>query len=230
MHNHFDQHLNIRQHLLRSKPSHVLEIGAGTGECTRKIAGLMEDLKFQFSIINDSVIEGLDASINQIQGVSYREIEKLPDNSVDFCIIATDHNYWTLRSELSALHPKLMEDGLILLHDVWTFYHATGMAMRYGNGTPYPADMIELHGVRYGGLGDAVIDFLSANRRCYKMIAFTQESQGGCIMQKHLETHLDFMLAGPGSDYSQQTQAEVDEWMAKHPMVIWEAKEAAHAR
>lgn len=202
MHNHFDQFLDLKNVILTEKPSVIVECGAGEGDCTRKIASLMDEVGFGFTVVTDHAISGFDPRINFVFGVSYREIPKFADNSVDLCVIDTDHNYWTLFQELGALHTKLKENGLIALHDVGTFYHNTGMAESYSDGSEYPRKDIEEYGRRLGGLGDAVIDFLSLNRLKYRMERFVPESHGACLIRKNSVIEFTYFVPGNGAVYA----------------------------
>ncbi len=182
MHNHFDKNLRLKDCILENKPKHIVECGAGHGELTRMILGLKEEYDFKLTVINDSSFK-LD-DIDLIQGISYKVLEDFEDGSVDLCIIDTDHNYWTLAKELNALDSKLSEGGFIALHDVSTYYYGTGMAMSYGEGIEYPEKEIVNAGSTYGGIGNAVMDFLSEYRFKYRLITFTSESQGACLIRK----------------------------------------------
>lgn len=184
MHNHFDKHLNIKNVILEHKPKRIVECGAGTGENTRQIQALLDVYSFEYTVISDAAIAGLRSSVNLVSGLSYIELEKFQDSSIDFCIIDTDHNYWTLAKELDVLDRKLSEGGLVALHDTWAFYHDTGMAMAYSGGEPYPEEAILNMGLNRGGLTDALIDFLSYRRFDYRLLAYTTESQGAALIQK----------------------------------------------
>ena len=184
MHTHFTEGLNIRDMILTKQPKTVLELGAGTGENTRLIQGLLDDYKFNYTVISDCELKGLDKRITFKRGLSYELIPTFPDNSIELCLIDTDHNYWTLAKELTELDPKMAIDGIIMMHDVSHFYHDTGMAMTYSNETIYPEKAILDTGLRQGGIGSALIDFLSFKRFNYKLLSFTQHSYGGATIQK----------------------------------------------
>ncbi len=201
MHNHFDQFLNLKQLILDKKPKIVVECGAGEGALTRKIESLLDVVPFEFHVISDKVVEGLDARIKWHTGLSYEELPKFEDQSVGLCIIDTDHNYWTLMTELSAVFNKISEDGFIALHDVESFYHDTGMALAYWNGKPYPREEIEKY-APYGGLGDAMIEFLHLKKMNYRLLAFTPEFSGAALLQRKTQNIFSIIVPGSGAVFA----------------------------
>lgn len=192
MFNHFDKYMNTKALILKHKPSHVVECGALFGKNTELLIALKNelDVPYRLTVITDNnfSMEGID---NLIRGISYKVLKDMDDDSIDMCLIDTDHNYLTLAKELTALHPKLKKDGLILMHDVEAFYHDIGFAGMYFNGDNYPSDEVKKVGAKYGGIGNALMDFLSANRFDYKMIYYTQESCGGAVIQKVMRRDLN---------------------------------------
>jgi hypothetical protein len=115
------------------------------------------------------------------RAVSYHFLKTLPADSVDFCIIDTDHNYWTLLQELTELHPKLRENGIVALHDTVSFGHAHGVKDTYGTGDAYPSDQIAAYADK--GLLDAINRFRE-DHPGYRVIGETEESCGAMAMQK----------------------------------------------
>lgn len=182
MFNHFDKGLNIRGFILQFRPRHVVELGALFGKNTELIAGMRTVYPFQFTVITDNEFSCAGADV--IRGISYKVLKKLPDDSIDMCLIDTDHNYWTLAEELKALDPKLRKDGIVLLHDTDIFYHDTGVAEVYANGEDYPRKEVEETGGKMGGIGLALIDWLSIKRAEYKLLSYTTESAGAAAIQK----------------------------------------------
>ena len=178
-----------------------MECGAGDGSLTRKIAGLMSEYEFEFHVINDKEISGIDDRIKWINGISYRELEKFNDGSIDLCIIDTDHNYFTLGSELKVLDRKIGEGGMVAMHDLETFYHDTGMAMSYWNDEVYPLNEIN-ECAKSGSLGDALMDFLGATRFRWKMLGYSRHSHGAAVIEKRLQTMFAIMAPGPKSVYA----------------------------
>jgi len=181
MYDHFDRNLNLKSLILKNKPITILELGAGSGDTTKLLLSILDE-RDKLIVVNDAPIdlEGIEF----IQGISYDKIRKLSDDSIDLALIDTDHNYWTLDQELTALRPKLKEGGFIAMHDVSTFYHDTGMSESYHNGFEYPSEVIEACGKKHGGLGDALVDFLANNKMCYRLAEFNPESHGVALIQK----------------------------------------------
>lgn len=185
-----------------------MECGAGTGELTKQLASLLDVYDFKLTVINDSLIENMDSRIIWKTGLSYEVLKEFMPSSIDFCIIDTDHNYWTLMKEFEALFDRISEGGLLALHDVETFYHDTGMAMDYGTDKPYPKEEI-LKFAAYGSLGDALIDFLHLKKLRYRLLYFTPESQGAALIQR--KTQLEYAVVVPGSNpmYAKKKSDEI---------------------
>jgi cephalosporin hydroxylase len=183
LHNHFFQHLNLRQIILEHRPKLIVECGAGNGDNTVLLAHLMDSYPFTLNVISDKKVEKLDPRINWKIGLSYKELAKYPDNSIGMCIIDTDHNYWTLAKELEAVKDKMVEGGLIAFHDVEEFYHNTGLAMSYWNGEPYPEEEIKAC-AKMGGIGDALLKFLVQYNTDYKLLYWVKEKFGAAVIQK----------------------------------------------
>lgn len=207
MHNHFDQYLNLKEIILERRPKVIVECGAGNGALTRKIASLLDDYLFDFHVISDKKIEGLDPRIEWTVGLSYEALERFPKDGIDLCVIDTDHNYWTLREEFRALNDRISEGGLIALHDVETFYHNTGMAMSYWNEKPYPKEQIESM-ANQGSLGDAVINFLASDNLHWKMFAYDRHSHGAAVLEKFTQKEFAVIVPGPGAGFAPQIKEE----------------------
>lgn len=182
MHTHFDQHLNIRKIILDKKPKVIVECGAGNGECTRLLAHLHQAYPFELYSITDKALDGIEGVQWKI-GLSYKRLAEFPDNSIDLCIIDTDHNFWTLEEELHAVRLKMKEGGLILFHDVEEFYHNTGMAAAYWDGEPYPEKEI-MECVKFGGVGDALLKFLVRHNHEYKLVRWLPENYGAAVIER----------------------------------------------
>lgn len=210
MHNHFSQYLNLKSFILEKRPKVIVECGAGSGELTRKICSLWNIYDFDFHVISDTPVPGLDPKIKWVQGLSYDALKIFPNETIDLCIIDTDHNYWTLAKELQAVVSKIKEGGLIALHDVETFYHDTGMALSYSSGETYPREEIERM-ASLGGLGDALIAFLNSERLGWKLLAFNRESHGAAVIEKRTQTHYSLFLPGSGAVYANPVENENSE-------------------
>lgn len=145
MHNHFDKHLNIKQLILEADPRLVVECGAGGGNCTKKLQSLQNGISEPFRLIpiNDSMGVPLGFShTDWVCGISYLELEKFADGSIDFCLIDTDHNYWTLKQELEVLKRKMRPGGIVVMHDTETYGKASGHMFNYNVDVKYPFDEI----------------------------------------------------------------------------------------
>lgn len=182
MKGHFDEHVKLHQIILERKPKVIVEVGAGEGENTRQLASITE-YPFELHVISDKALEGLPANVKWRTGISYKVLKEFADDSIDLCIIDTDHNYWTLAQELVAVLPKMREGGLVVMHDVEEFYYDTGMAMSYWNDEPYPAKEIEEQ-VKFGGLGLCLIDFLHSFRGAFKLVRWIPERFGCAIIER----------------------------------------------
>lgn len=196
MKSHFDHHLNLRNLILEKKPKVIVECGAGNGDCTRLIAHMQLMYPFEFHVISDKELD-MDNEIIWKTGISYKLLSDFEDNSIGLLIIDTDHNYWTLRKELEAAFSKMEEGGLIVMHDVDEFYHDTGMAMSYWDDSVYPEKEIKECANR-GGLGLALIDFLSEARGSYKLIRYLPENYGVAVIER--KTIKQTRMIQPGSN------------------------------
>lgn len=201
MHNHWLRGLCLENIVLERRPKRIVECGAGEGALTRKIQELLDIYEFEFHVISDKKLEELDPRIHWNTGLSYEVLPAFDDRSIDLCIIDTDHNYWTLMKELSAVFDKISEDGLIALHDVETFYHDTGMALAYWDGKPYPREDIEKY-APYGSLGDAMIEFLHLKKMNYRLLAFTPDSNGAALLQRKTQSVFSIVVPGPGAGFA----------------------------
>lgn len=199
MHNHWDRFLNLRGLILGRNPKRIVECGAGDGALTRKLSEFIDVCNIH--VISDKKVEGLDPRIVFRIGLSYRELEKYEDNSIDLLIIDTDHNYWTLMKELAAAMNKITEGGVIALHDVETFYHDTGMALSYWDGEEYPKEEIEKWS-KHGSLGDALIWFLNSHPFQWKLLGYNKESNGAVAIEKRTQSIFSLMTPGPGAIFA----------------------------
>ncbi len=206
MHNHFDKNLNLRDWILKRRPRRIVECGAGNGELALQVEKLHEFYDFEYHIISDYRPDNVIGQGFHL-GLSYNALKEFADQSIDLCIIDTDHNYWTLMKELAVVSQKMTEGGLIALHDVETFYHDTGMAMSYSDDTPYPKDVI-LEYAKYGGLGDAMIEFLQSQEMRFKLLCFTPESHGAALIEKKTQSQYTISVPGSAPIYSKQPKQE----------------------
>lgn len=208
MHNHFFQHLNLRKIILEKRPKVIVEVGAGNGDNTRLLAHLLDQYPFELHVISDKKIEGLDPRIKWTTGISYKELAKYADGSIDLCIIDTDHNFWTLKEELRVVKDKISEGGLMAFHDVDEFYHNNGMALSYWEGTPYPEKEI-LECVKFGGIGDALLKFLVDYNSQFKLLYWMPEKFGAALVEKKTITQTQVITAGAAPVFAQQVPEAV---------------------
>lgn len=195
MKHHWNQHANIRRWLYKEQPKHVVEIGCLNGENTKNLMSVMDDIGFKLTCISDD-LEIKDDNVTRISGVSYLEIPKLEDKSIDFVILDTDHNYWTMAKELQALIPKVKDNAIIMLHDVDYYYYNSGESDAYADGTPYPLQEIEKTRDEFGGMGNAVIDFISAHKR-FKLELWIPEECGVAVL-RYMPEVMVMMVLRPG--------------------------------
>jgi hypothetical protein len=207
MKNHFDQGLNIRRLMFSLRPKKVVECGAGNGECTMLLAHMLDNYPFELDVISDKMVPDMDERIEWKVGISYKLLRDYEPGSIDMCIIDTDHNYWTLTQELEAVAGKISEGGLILLHDVETFYHDTGMAMSYWNDAPYPENEIK-ECAKYGSLGDAMIKFLSVHNDQFRLAYFTPEYSGAAALVKSTITQTRIVMPGSNPEFAKPRKGE----------------------
>lgn len=199
---HFDSHLNLRKLILDKLPKVIVEVGAGDGANTRMIAFMQHYYPFEFHVISDKELPDLKRSnIHWKTGISYKELALFPDNSIDMCIIDTDHNYWTLEQELNAVFSKMNEGGLIIMHDVEEFYYNTGLSDGYWDDSPYPKDEI-MEKSKWGGTGLALIDFLHKYRGAYKLVRWIPEHFGCAVIEKRTVEGTNVISPGPGSVFA----------------------------
>lgn len=198
--NHFDAYTNLRKLILERHPDPIVECGAGDGETTRMLAHLKLWYPFDLVSITDEELEPIEEVEFRI-GLSYERLKEFKAGSIGMCLIDTDHNYWTLTQELEAVLPKMKEGGLVVMHDVETFYHNTGMAMSYWNDQPYPEAEIRSH-IKDGGLGDALIDFLHAYRGHFKLLKYDPHENGCAVIEKCTVTKTVVVTPGTAPVYA----------------------------
>lgn len=138
MFQHFDRFLNVRELLEETRPQLVVELGAGSGNNTRKLKPWCDAHGAQIVIVSDGVRPSDLPDVDWRQRISYLELPKFEDGCIDVAIVDTDHNSWTVACELKLLTSKLRPGGLALLHDTESFFHNSGYMPSYGTGDPYP--------------------------------------------------------------------------------------------
>jgi SAM-dependent methyltransferase len=147
MQRHFDKHLNLKDLIRDHQPKTILELGANKGENTINLIYLAEELGYKLIVISPEYptwtqeLPGGEIEIKRavfehrqldwVYGVSYIELPKMADDSIDFCIVDTDHNYWTLEKELLELKRVMAKDGIVAIHDTEEFAARNG-TMNFG--------------------------------------------------------------------------------------------------
>ena len=95
MNQHFDRHLCVRDFILEHRPKLIVECGGAEGANTLKILSLQSLYPFQLITISDNA-SPLEKGIKNFtwkRGISYQELCRFDDATIDLCIIDTDHNY-----------------------------------------------------------------------------------------------------------------------------------------
>jgi len=165
------------------KPRFVLEMGAGSGNNTKQIVKLQKEWPFEMVVINDGTTpdEKWMDQVKWINGVSYVELPKL-QRWIDFCSIDTDHNYWTLRQELSALEDHMPKGGVVVMHDTETYGKTSGHFCNYVTDNPYPLAKIEHHEKKGKTMSSAISQVVIWG--WFKVIKESKASHGAIAMER----------------------------------------------
>ena len=171
---HFSEYLNVQELIAQYNPSWILELGAGSGDNTRKLL----DTGKRIVVITDGLMpDGWESEVvlgnmQWICGISYLEIPKLQDQ-VEFCVLDTDHNGWTLRREMEELEKVMAPGGILCIHDTETFGQTNGIMQEYVCRVPYPKE-IEQSTLLYGD---------AWKRDGWTLIRESKESNGAIALQ-----------------------------------------------
>ena len=188
MKSHWTDHLNVRALLYERRPSLVVECGAGSGENTANLVTARGDLGFRLVVINDDGDpafgdEMRNNGVDWRSAISYLELQTFGEGAIDFCLIDTDHNYWTLRRELDELWPRMKPGGLCVMHDTGTFGKNNGRQPEYNiKGVPYPHSQIEAADKAGLGMIDAINEDLKSGR--WRKVAESDQSHGAIAMER----------------------------------------------
>ena len=181
MHHHFSRNLKVKGLIESSSPSLVVELGTGGGENTEQLALLSDKVGFDLIAIDVilPVSEYKHPKLRWLQGVSYVELGKMGDASVDFCVLDTDHNYWTLKKELEELRRVMTTGGIVAIHDTESYKNDNGyMPSGYGQtGVDYPMEVMKRETRPYA---DAINDTIGD----WEVVAKTKASCGAIALQK----------------------------------------------
>lgn len=177
MHKHFDKFLNVEALIRGVCPQLVVELGAGSGEHTKKLIPLCKELKARLLVISDGRSPGLEG-VEWRRALSHLELRKLAAGTIDVAIIDTDHNSWTVDRELKLLMEKLGKGGLALLHDTTAFAESNGYMNHYGLGEPY---LLETYQTDKRSYREAVMSFVGNG---YNLLAETDQSCGAIALER----------------------------------------------
>ncbi len=216
LHNQFFSGLRMMDLIDTLKPKTILEIGFGAGANAFLMLAhsLRPDHDFRLISLSDqpkcpipTLPDEFCKNFIYVNGISYETIPKfhsmgLPDEfnkSIDFCIIDTDHNYYTLKKELEVVDSIMSPKCAIALHDTakvpcehhkkfQAVTHPTSNAMfkshGYDDGTPYPfADIMQDFDVP---MMRAIDDFLAIHSD-YKTIKHTEECCGCTVLARDFD-------------------------------------------
>lgn len=176
---HWDDGIGVRDLLEKYKPSCVLEIGAGAG---RNSMNLRKHSKMQgYSLITiddqDELLDN-DDKHQWVTGISYVALKDLKEGSVDFCLIDTDHNSWTVTKEIEALMPVMSDRGIVAFHDTDICRHENGYYDAYKNGSDYPVEIRS--DKRY--FTEAVLDEMAG----WQLIAESKDHAGVMVFSRDM--------------------------------------------
>ena len=185
MHNHWDKHLKVKDLVLEYKPTHIVELGAGSGDNTSQYLKLIEEIDYDvwLTVISDGACPDYlrdEAALWWIFGVAHIELKNLHKDSIDFCSIDTDHNWWTLNEEIKALRKPLKKGGILVIHDTESYKTESGKMTGYNCGHSYPTKRIEKNESK--GMADAMYE--AVERGEYKIIRQVKASAGATALMK----------------------------------------------
>ncbi len=165
------------------KPNFVVELGAGSGLNTEQIVKLQNEFPFKMTVVNDGHTPEADwlDKVNWINGVSYVELPMIAEK-IDFCSIDTDHNYWTLREELTLLELLMDPGSIVVMHDTETYGHHSGHFFIYVTKNPYPLEQIEACEEQGLNMIDAITE--RVDRGAWKIIKETKDNEGAMALER----------------------------------------------
>ena len=196
MNDHWVDGVCIKDLLDHHKPSAVLELGASAGSCTIKLLRHARNINYKLITVDDGppnhrVLELLkyyeDSSridgsqpINYrwIRGISYTEINKLSPSSIDFCLVDTDHNAWTVTKEIEELAPIMSNRSILAFHDTEINRHDNGVYERYKTQQYYPISEIESDTRTYT---EAVVSGMADD---WDLLRESPENAGAMVFQR----------------------------------------------
>jgi hypothetical protein len=145
MKQHWDANLNVKELMQIYKPTLFVELGADVGHNTDQLVAFQKIQPFKLITISDGIMPERFANLPNyewVYGISYINLKKFEDKSIDFCSIDTDHNYWTLKEELNILNSKMKTGGVVVMHDTEYFRYANWVYGFYFSGADYPLEEV----------------------------------------------------------------------------------------
>jgi len=197
MQGHFLEHLKVKDLLLSHPPAHILELGALEAWNTVQLLSLRADIPgLRVTTVTDDIptkTKPSDPYLTWIWGVSWIEMERMPDKSFGAVIIDTDHNYYTLNRELGHCDRLLADPGWIMMHDTVTYGTVNGK-FGYAHteptsnkffrcGVPYPIEAIEAEEAKGKGMLDAIREFLDAHP-AFAVVRESREHHGAMALRR----------------------------------------------
>lgn len=216
MHNQFYSGMKVKDVIDQLRPKTVLEVGFGAGTnalmlltYTKKpgndyrLICLSEDPNLpKITLPNDFV-----SRFVYVGGISYRLLPHwkslgLPwpfNRPIDLCIIDSDHNYFTLKSELAHLSQIMAERCAVVFHDTASkpcehhLYYSNALDREsnamvqttgYKDGSPYPFK--EVMETLHVPMMRAIEEFLETNAD-YKMLKHIDECCGCTLIGRDFE-------------------------------------------
>lgn len=184
---HWEAGIKVKELIIEEDPYVVMELGAGSGRTTLELLALGKKCIYELITVNDNwpadIAESLRLSgVTVIEGISYLELAKMPNQSVDIFLIDTDHNGWTLDQELEQCERVSTKGGIVIMHDTETYGKNQGeMGDGYGKNckVKYPADKIH-------AFPEGMIDVIERRVRegKWEIIRRSAENHGAIAMRR----------------------------------------------
>lgn len=214
MHNQFYSGMRMKDVIDQLRPKTILEVGFGAGTNVLMLLCYSKALGHNYRLISlseDHVVPNITlphdfiTKFVYVGGISYRLIPKwkeigLPDEFnglIDLCIIDSDHNYYTLKKELSHLDAIMADRCAIAFHDTASkpcehhLYYSNALdkdsnamvqTTGYKDGSPYP--MKEVMETLHIPMMAAIEEFLESHPD-YKMLKHIDECCGCTLIGRN---------------------------------------------
>ncbi len=193
---HWNSGICIKDLLDEYKPTTVLELGASAGACTIKLLCHAYDMDYELTTVDDGppnyrVLDNISfytesraregrtpLKYEWIRGISYIEVAKMKPKHIDFCLLDTDHNSWTVTKEIEALEPIMSNRSILAFHDTEINRHDNGVYERYKTQQYYPSSEIESDTRTYT---EAVVSGMADN---WDLLCESPENAGAMVFQR----------------------------------------------